>query len=157
MAQTFTLLFADPNKHIRELLRREFEREGYGVQVAATAKEVSTRIQSGPLPDVLVIDPDLPLVEGLELLKEIEEGAPDLPVIIHTGTTEIYTHPATRTALLLLEKTGNLDPLKRAVAEVCRARAPSPAEGTGDPDSGAAEPPAGDHLARGSNRGQPSV
>jgi len=120
MAQRFTVLFADRNGHIREFLQREFEREGYDAQVAGSVKDIAFRILSDEPPDLLVIDPNLPLTDGLALLGQIERRIPSLPVVVYTDYPEVYPQDTMRGALVMLEKTGDLDPLKRVVADVYR-------------------------------------
>lgn len=58
------------------------------VDTAGTLCAALARIETGPAPDVVLLDLDLPDVEGLEGLLRIRAAAPDVPVLIVTSMTE---------------------------------------------------------------------
>ncbi|MFO7461291.1 MAG: response regulator [Desulfatiglandales bacterium] len=117
MQDTFTVLIADRNPNVRELLRRELVAEGFRVQLAKSSREVMNYMQDASRePDLLVIDPDLPDKDEIPLLEVISELAPDLPVVIHTFLADYIHQPAAPTSAPVIEKDGkHLDQLKHIV------------------------------------------
>jgi DNA-binding NtrC family response regulator len=117
LQDTFTVLIADRNPNVRELLRRELVAEGFRVQLAKSSREVMNYMQDASRePDLLVIDPDLPDKDEIPLLEVISELAPDLPVVIHTFLADYIHRPAAQTSAPVIEKDGkHLDQLKHIV------------------------------------------
>ena len=66
-----TILIADRNPHVRNYLKREFMSEGYNVCLAKTGQEVLTIIFSREKIDSLILDLDLPDIEGATILDKI--------------------------------------------------------------------------------------
>lgn len=121
MDKPFNVLIADRNPHIREFLNRELSNEGYGISVSGDGREVLRMIDSGDPLDLIVLDPDLPFVDGLTILDSIQSGGRSLPVIIHTFVAQLITHPKVQKTAAIIEKTGNnIDSLKQTVADVLR-------------------------------------
>ena len=84
MQKEFNLLIVDRNPHIRNFLKREFQSEGYNVQLARNSRELVDLIY-GPAPiDLVIIDPDIPDVSQLNLFKSLEDRIPSLPFVIHS-------------------------------------------------------------------------
>lgn len=84
MQKEFNLLIVDRNPRIRNFLKREFQSEGYSVQLARNNRELMDLIY-GPAPiDLVIIDPDIPDVSQLNLFKSLEDRIPSLPFVIHS-------------------------------------------------------------------------
>lgn len=78
------ILVTDVNHHVRDFLKREFQKEGYTVYLARNGDEARhVMCGSGPL-DLIVLDPELPVVSGPPLLRLIRERNPGVQVIVHT-------------------------------------------------------------------------
>ncbi len=84
MQKEFNLLIVDRNPHIRNFLKRELQFEGYNVQLAKNGKEFMGLIYSSAPIDLVIIDPDIPDVSQLTLLKSLEDRVPTLPFVIHS-------------------------------------------------------------------------
>jgi len=84
-----TVLIVDDEASIRESLQTLLELEGYAVESAASGEEGLVRIAEQPV-DLVLLDYALPERNGLEILREIRERDPQLPVIMITayGTVE---------------------------------------------------------------------
>jgi len=126
----FCILIADRNRHVREFLRREFMLAGYLVQVAKDGREVMKMTCDGNPPDLLILDLDLPYVNGLSVLEKLQDSGSPLPVIVHTFHLEWMKHPAVQRAAGFWEKRGNnIQGFKETVAQVLEKwyprRAPS--------------------------------
>jgi len=71
--------------------------------------------------DILVLDLDMPHVNGLQILDCLNERGFHTPVMVHTYHTEHINHPAVKNAGAFLEKTGdNIEAFKGVVARVLR-------------------------------------
>lgn len=82
-----TILVADDDPHIRELLRFYLEKEGYQVLAAADGEEASRRFEQQQI-HLAVVDIMMPGKNGWELCKEIR-NAYDIPVILLTAKGEV--------------------------------------------------------------------
>ena len=80
------ILLVDDEPRVREVVAHYLIRDGYHVQTAADGAS-ARRYLTDFKPDLVVLDLMLPLVSGLELLKEIRGGG-DLPVILLTARAE---------------------------------------------------------------------
>lgn len=58
------------------------------VETASTLGAALARIDAGPAPDVLLLDLDLPDVEGLEGLLRLRAAAPEVPVLVVTSMSD---------------------------------------------------------------------
>ena len=77
------IMIADRSANIRELLRREFGREGLAVETAGSGAEVLARIDRGGPVDVLVLDVEIESPDGTPLAALLARRHPDLPVVLH--------------------------------------------------------------------------
>jgi DNA-binding response OmpR family regulator len=75
-----SILVADDEPVVRDVLSRYLTREGYTVSEAADGEEALSAIRSDP-PQAVVLDLMLPRLSGLDVLKLVRLES-DLPVII---------------------------------------------------------------------------
>ena len=87
------VLIVDDEPSIRLTLAEFLRREGYEPHVAADAAQGSALFESGGGFDVAVVDINLPGRSGIELLRELRERDPSLPVIVITGEPNISQLP----------------------------------------------------------------
>jgi PAS domain S-box-containing protein len=81
-----TILLAEDNPEVREILSAGLRQAGFDVVQAADAREILSRfVQQPSRIRVLVLDLDLPKGSGLESLQKIRSIAPTVPAIIITG------------------------------------------------------------------------
>jgi DNA-binding NtrC family response regulator len=122
MPPKFTLLIADPNKNVREFLRRELVAEGYEVKLAKDDRELLRMLDQEVSADLLILDPDIPYSGGSEILEKLQRRKPLCPVVIHTFPSENSIEEAAKMAAAFLEKKGtNIDYLKAVVLSVLRS------------------------------------
>ncbi|WP_428567658.1 MAG: response regulator [Solidesulfovibrio sp. DCME] len=116
-----TLVIAERNANIRELLRREFGREGYAVLTAGSGAEVLSRLALAQQVDLLVLDAEMGGPDGSVLLPRLSREFPQLPVVLHGyAGFEAGQGGAAR-----VEKDGDFERLKSAVRQVLRPMAGS--------------------------------
>ena len=88
MSKQATVWVVDDDRSIRWVLQKSLEAVEIIVRVFESAQEVLEQLQSSK-PDVLVSDIRMPGMDGLELLAEIKERMPELPVIIMTAYSDL--------------------------------------------------------------------
>jgi len=83
-----TILYAEDDKAVQkptvEYLRRYFKE----VYVASDGREALTMYRQYSI-DIVMLDIDMPYVDGLEVAKEIREENKEIPILIFTAFTEV--------------------------------------------------------------------
>ncbi|HEX9188718.1 MAG TPA: response regulator, partial [Vicinamibacteria bacterium] len=82
------VLVVDDDPSIVEAVRRALERAGYDVDAATDAEQGWGKVER-MVPDLIVCDVRLGEVDGLELLRRVQESYPEVAVIMMTGYTSI--------------------------------------------------------------------
>jgi DNA-binding NtrC family response regulator len=84
-----TILVVDDDQDIREVLRDRLESLGYEVLTASNGKDALESINKQS-PQMVLLDIEMPEMNGLEVLKEVRSGQMDLTVVMITayGTIE---------------------------------------------------------------------
>ena len=130
MGKNNSILIADRNPHIRDFLRRELEACGYHVRLVKNGKELLKLIYSRSGIDLLVLDPDFPDVETIEMARKIVDRIPQLPVVLFSigGNDDISAFNAGN--IFRVEKNGqSIDILKAVIQDIIEdtgTPAPSP-------------------------------
>jgi DNA-binding response OmpR family regulator len=78
------ILVVDDEKNILKLYKAEFEGEGYNVVVANSGKEALDLVESEN-PDIVTLDILMPDIDGIQVLRQMKEKKPDMPVIMLTA------------------------------------------------------------------------
>ena len=125
MRNPLKILITDRNRHVRDLLRREFAAAGYLVQAAKDGQEVLRLIEAAWEPDLIILDPEVPYLVELAVLERLRERYPYLPVVIHSFPPE-SAHLAGGQATVFVEKKGDTERLKAVVAEAINSLTPAP-------------------------------
>jgi CheY-like chemotaxis protein len=82
-----TILLADDEQMVLELAKTTLENYGYHVLTAADGLEAIARFESHRSEiSLVVMDTDMPLLNGLDALVAIRKMSPDIPVIIASAT-----------------------------------------------------------------------
>jgi DNA-binding NtrC family response regulator len=118
--RSVTLLIADRNPHVREFLKREMMAEGYVIRLVKSGQELIDDIHDpGALPDMVILDPDLPDANEQSLVHHIRQIVPGLPIVIHTLQTEmVHQLDAVHPVVFVEKKGSSVDHLKQAVKEL---------------------------------------
>jgi len=86
-----SILVVDDETDVAELFRQQFRREArqgtYVLHFAYSGKEALEKLAADIEPQLIVIlsDINMPVMDGLELLREIKTRRPDLPVMMVTA------------------------------------------------------------------------
>ena len=90
MTAPIRVLVADDEKNLRELLVRELGRKGHAVVGVADGRAAIEHLKE-EVPDVLLLDMKMPNVEGIEVLRELQDFPEAPQVIVMTGFQEVST------------------------------------------------------------------
>jgi DNA-binding NtrC family response regulator len=88
MTATIRVLVADDEKNLRELLVRELTRKGHTATGVPDGQAALDALKDD-LPDVLLLDMKMPRMEGIEVLRALQELAESPQVIVMTGFQEV--------------------------------------------------------------------
>ena len=78
-----TVVIADDEAQIREILSLYFKKEGFKVIEAADGAEALVQVQAGK-PDIILLDIMMPVLDGLEVCKQVRKIS-DVPIIMLTA------------------------------------------------------------------------
>jgi DNA-binding response OmpR family regulator len=110
------ILVVDDEPEVRQLMEQFLTHRGYDVHIVENGKLALAAVDTF-LPDVVLLDMHMPVMDGLETLKRLAARSPSLPVIMVTVNDDIET----TTNLLQLgaadyvPKPFNLDYLEQAI------------------------------------------
>ncbi|TWU32970.1 Transcriptional regulatory protein ZraR [Novipirellula artificiosorum] len=90
--QKMRILFADDEKNLQELMRSELPRMGYEVTVCPDGLTAVAALEKDPF-DCLLVDLNMPGLNGIEVIAKARELRPEIEVVIMTGK------PTTETAI----------------------------------------------------------
>ena len=115
------MLIVDDEELYRRALERILTRVGHNVITARDATEALAAVAEHPI-DLVLSDIQMPGINGLELVRQIREIAPDLPCIVITGygSAEQSVEALRAGAFWYLEKPfdqGHLDVVRRLVEQ----------------------------------------
>jgi DNA-binding NtrC family response regulator len=116
-----TILLADDDAAVRDLVRRALTADGHTVHVTQDGLEALEMLGSGAAAiDILISDVDMPQLDGISLAEKALALKPSLAVILMSGFTDQLERAARlRTRQLLsISKPFTLDQIKQVVRTV---------------------------------------
>jgi DNA-binding response OmpR family regulator len=84
------LLIAEDDKALAQFLRRGLEADGHRVRLAYDGADAVDAFRE-ELPDLTILDLNLPLKDGEQVLSEVRTTDADLPVLVLTARQEVET------------------------------------------------------------------
>jgi len=84
LAKRNTILVVDDDASLRDITRKVLEQAGYIVSTANDGRE-GLELMERELPSLLILDLEMPVLDGAATLKQIRETWGSVPVIVHTG------------------------------------------------------------------------
>jgi CheY-like chemotaxis protein len=79
-----TILVAEDDPNMQILYHDEFEGEGFQVERVGNGLEVLFYLESGKA-DLIITDTKMPLMNGLEMITQVRQKYPNLPIIVISG------------------------------------------------------------------------
>ncbi|VAW37416.1 Response regulator receiver [hydrothermal vent metagenome] len=108
------ILLVDDEESIHLLYSDELEEDGYKVYSAYSGEEALEKLREISA-DLVILDINMPGMNGLETLRQIKELNPALPVILCSAYEEFKQDISSWASDEYLVKSANLDNLKAAV------------------------------------------
>ncbi len=108
------ILLVDDEESIHLLYREELEEEGYEIHSALTGEEALEKLDIVK-PDLIILDINMPGMNGIETLRQIKELNSAIPVILCTAYQEFKQDLASWASEEYVVKSADLSELKAAV------------------------------------------
>jgi DNA-binding response OmpR family regulator len=108
------ILLVDDEEGIQMLYREELEEEGYEVISAYTGEEGMKKFQEED-PDLVILDIQMPGMNGIETLRQMKMANPKLPVILSSAYNEYKQDLGAWASDEYVVKSSNINDLKEAV------------------------------------------
>ncbi len=108
------ILVVDDEDSIHLLYKEELEEEGYQVISAMTGEE-GLKLFKEEEPDLVILDINMPGMDGIEVLRQMKQMKPDVPVILSSAYPEYKQDLASWASDDYIVKSFNLDELKNSV------------------------------------------
>lgn len=93
------VIIADDEPKIRRGLRNTLNWDEYGIEIVGEAEdgEIALKLASELIPDIMLVDINMPFLNGIELIKAIKETLKECIIIVITGYDEFkYAQEALR-------------------------------------------------------------
>jgi DNA-binding response OmpR family regulator len=87
MTQNKRILVVDDEPNIREVVELYLRRDGFTVEVAADG-EAALAAMERIIPDLIVLDLMMPVVDGIEVTRALRQSELDIPIIMLTAKGE---------------------------------------------------------------------
>jgi DNA-binding response OmpR family regulator len=82
------VLVAEDDVPLANFLRRQLESEAYNVQLVQDGEAASEKVNSDKY-HLLILDLNLPKMDGVSVLKQVRPKQPHLPILVLTGRTQV--------------------------------------------------------------------
>jgi len=82
------ILIAEDDAPLAAFIAKAFKTEEHTTEVAANGEDALERLKKAKY-DLLILDLNLPILTGTEVLNKVREGDPDIPILILTATEEV--------------------------------------------------------------------
>ncbi len=108
------ILLVDDEEGIQMLYREELEDDGYEVISAYTGEEGLEKFKA-EAPDLVILDIQMPGMNGIETLRQMKKHNPELPVILSSAYNEYKQDLGAWASDEYVVKSSNINELKEAI------------------------------------------
>ena len=117
-----TILLVEDDKNQSLLYEQELRQEGYEIITAFNGKEALEKVQE-QLPDIIIMDINMPKMDGIEAMGRILSNNKNVPVIINTAYSNYKDSFMSWAADAYIVKSSDLSEIKSKIKEVLANRA----------------------------------
>ncbi len=114
-----TVLLVENNKNQCLLYEQELSLEGYKVITAVDGKAALEKVQEQQ-PDIVIMDINLPLMDGIEAMGHILSKDKGIPIIINTAYSNYKDNFMSWAADAYIVKSSDLSALKNKIKELLK-------------------------------------
>ncbi len=127
MSDMITVLIVEDEFAIAELLEMVLADEGYRVLTAANGRQGLQRLAEGPLPDLVISDLMMPILDGAEMLRTMQgaELQRDIPCIVMSSMPEANVRERVKDYVAFVRKPFRLAAMVELVAAILTGTKPS--------------------------------
>ncbi len=111
------ILLVDDEQSIQLLYCEEFEDEGYTVISAMNGEEALEKFKS-ETPDLVILDIQMPGMNGIEVLRQMKMLRPDIPVVLSSAYHEYKQDLGAWASDEYVVKSADISDLKSAVKKL---------------------------------------
>ena len=112
-----TILLVEDDKNQRLLYEQELRQEGYEILAAIDGKDALEKVQE-QLPDIVVMDINMPKMDGIEAMGRILSKNKKISIIINTAYSNYKDSFMSWAADAYIVKSSDLSELKDKIKEV---------------------------------------
>jgi DNA-binding NtrC family response regulator len=123
------ILILDGYPWVRELYKEELVDDGHRVEATGQKEPVEAQVRDFK-PDLVLLDLYINGRDRWDVLKNLKESYPNLPILIVTGYAGYRQDPRSILADGFVTKSGNCDGLKRKIAQVFKNKKKKSVPGT---------------------------
>ena len=117
-SQPFHIMISDTNHHVRDLLKRELEKEGYAVFCVGNGLDAYHTLCRSTLVDLMILDPELLYPYGHSLVFDVLDNNPTLQIIVH-AYPDFISGLKSGGNVHLVEKSATSIPLLKKIIRAC--------------------------------------
>ena len=122
MKKPFNILLVDDEQDFLDPIAFWLETKGYAARMASNGQEAIKLIEE-KLPNIVLLDMNMPVMGGVDTLKHIRQHYNDLPVIMITAETETLPIIQELGISGFFPKTGSLTQLEQLLEPLIRIHA----------------------------------
>ncbi|MFO0794873.1 MAG: response regulator [Candidatus Brocadiaceae bacterium] len=111
-----TILLVEDDKNQLLLYEQELALEGYTIITARDGLEAVKKVQEKS-PDIIVMDVNMPRMNGIDAISKILSGGRKIPIIINTAYSSYKDNFMTWSADAYIIKSSDLTELKNKIKE----------------------------------------
>lgn len=123
-ASPATVLIVEDDPLQRSLYEEELADEGYTILTAGDGREALIKAEDSH-PDLVIMDVNMPVMDGLDTLSRLLEVDRKIPVIIHSAYASYKESFASWSADAYIVKKSDLTELKETVQRLLAEREPT--------------------------------
>lgn len=118
-----TIFLIDDEADLLQAIRDFLEDEGFAVSTASNGEEAMRMLQTGPMPDLIILDMKMPVMDGRQFASLFHKSHDNLsPIVLVSGDANARKNAESIRADGWIEKPFKLDDLVKKIKEFIPGR-----------------------------------